>query len=171
MCSYLEKKLKFNIQSLVTNCTYRVQSQYVKISLYLYWKRMPNTFYLAGLLDQKWKKNFYSNKLKIKKVILPIFVPLVLLLTVDRINFFVILSFAILGTCPLFHARPHCPTFPFCTSYSLLIFTTQSRIIGAVRGAHSQLWETTIHVFSQYAPRKYDKRFGTPAIVWFTGRN
>ena len=38
-------------------------------------------------------------------------------------------------------------------------------------GAHSQLWETTLLVFSSYAPRKYDKRFGTPAIVWFTGWN
>ena len=37
--------------------------------------------------------------------------------------------------------------------------------MGAVRGAHSQLWEATIPVFSPYAPRKYDKRFGTPAIV------
>ena len=43
--------------------------------------------------------------------------------------------------------------------------TTQSRIIGAVRGAHSQLWETIIPVFSPYAPRKYDKRFGTQATV------
>ena len=42
---------------------------------------------------------------------------------------------------------------------------TQSRIIGAVRGAHSQLWETTLPVFSPYASCKYDKRFGTPAIV------
>ena len=42
---------------------------------------------------------------------------------------------------------------------------TQSRIIGAVRVAHSQLWETTLPVFSSYAPRKYDRRFGTPAIV------
>ena len=42
---------------------------------------------------------------------------------------------------------------------------TQSRIIGAVRGAHSQLWWTIFPVFSPYAPRKYDKRFGTPAIV------
>ena len=43
--------------------------------------------------------------------------------------------------------------------------TTQSRIIGAVRWAHSQLWETTLPVFSPYAPRKYDMIFGTPAIV------
>ena len=42
---------------------------------------------------------------------------------------------------------------------------TQSRIIGAVRGAHSQLWGTIIPVFSLYAARKYDRRFGTPAIV------
>ena len=42
---------------------------------------------------------------------------------------------------------------------------TQSRIIGAVRGALSRLWETIIPVFSPYAPRKYDKRLGTPAIV------
>ena len=42
---------------------------------------------------------------------------------------------------------------------------TQSRIIGAVREAHSQLWEITPSVFSPYALRKYDKRFGTPAIV------
>ena len=41
----------------------------------------------------------------------------------------------------------------------------QSRIIGAVRGAHSQLWETIIPVCSLYAARKYDRRFGTPAIV------
>ena len=40
--------------------------------------------------------------------------------------------------------------------------STQSRIIGAVRGAHSQLWGTTLPVFSSYAPRKFDKRFGTP---------
>ena len=51
------------------------------------------------------------------------------------------------------------------------VYTTQSRIIGAIRGAHSQLRETTLPVFSLYAPRKYDMRFGTPAIVWFTGRN
>ena len=43
--------------------------------------------------------------------------------------------------------------------------TTQSRIIGAVRGAHSQLWGTIIPVCSPYAPRKYDRRFGTPPIV------
>ena len=43
--------------------------------------------------------------------------------------------------------------------------TTQSRIIGAVRGTHSQLWGTTIPVCSPYAPRKDDKRFGTLAIV------
>ena len=43
--------------------------------------------------------------------------------------------------------------------------TTQSRIIGAVRGAHSQLWGTFIPVCSLYAARKYDRRFGTPAIV------
>ena len=43
--------------------------------------------------------------------------------------------------------------------------TTQSRIIGAVRGAHSQLWGTIIPVCSLYAARKYDSRFGTPAIV------
>ena len=42
---------------------------------------------------------------------------------------------------------------------------TQSRIIGAVRRAHSQLWGTTLPVYSPYALRKYDKRFGTPAIV------
>ena len=42
---------------------------------------------------------------------------------------------------------------------------TQSRIIGAVREAHSQLWETTLPVFSPYVPRKYDRRFGTSAIV------
>ena len=45
------------------------------------------------------------------------------------------------------------------------IVTTQSRIIGAVRGAHSQLWGTIIPVCSLYAARKYDRRFGTPAIV------
>ena len=49
--------------------------------------------------------------------------------------------------------------------------TTQSRIIGAVRGAHSQLWETTLPVFSPYAPRKYDKRFGKTAIFLFTRRS
>ena len=43
--------------------------------------------------------------------------------------------------------------------------TTQSRIIGAVRGAHSQLLGIIIPVCSPYAPRKDDKRFGTPAIV------
>ena len=48
--------------------------------------------------------------------------------------------------------------------------STQSRIIGVVRGAHSQLWGTTLPLVSPYAPRKYDKRFGTQAIVWFTGR-
>ena len=44
-------------------------------------------------------------------------------------------------------------------------YPTQSRIIGAVRGAHSQLWGTIIPVCSLYAARKYDRRFGTPAIV------
>ena len=39
--------------------------------------------------------------------------------------------------------------------------STQSRIIGAVRGAHSQLWGTIIPVCSPCDPRKYDKRFGT----------
>ena len=53
---------------------------------------------------------------------------------------------------------------------SLYNISTQSRIIGAVRGAHSKLWGTTPPVFSSNAPRKYDKRFGTHAIVWFTGR-
>ena len=48
---------------------------------------------------------------------------------------------------------------------STLLLTTQSRIIGAVRGTYSHLWETTLPVSSQYAPRKYDKRFGTPAII------
>ena len=43
--------------------------------------------------------------------------------------------------------------------------TTQSRIIGAVRGGHSQLWGTIIPVCSLYAARKYDRRFGTLAIV------
>ena len=43
--------------------------------------------------------------------------------------------------------------------------TCPSRIIGAVRGAHSQLWGTIIPVCSPYALHKYDKRFGTPAIV------
>ena len=47
----------------------------------------------------------------------------------------------------------------------LHLMTTQSRINGAVRGAYSQLWITIIPIFSPYAPRKYDKRFGTPAIV------
>ena len=42
--------------------------------------------------------------------------------------------------------------------------TTQSRIIGAVRGAHSQLWGTIIAVCSLYAARKYDMRFGTPQL-------
>ena len=42
---------------------------------------------------------------------------------------------------------------------------TQSRIIGAVRGTHSQLWGTIIPACSLYAARKYDRRFGTPAIV------
>ena len=41
----------------------------------------------------------------------------------------------------------------------------ESRIIGAVRGAHSQLWGTIIPVCSLYAARKYDRRFGTSAIV------
>ena len=41
---------------------------------------------------------------------------------------------------------------------------TQSRIIGAVRGAHSQLWGTIIPVCSLYSARKYDRRFGTPAL-------
>ena len=50
-----------------------------------------------------------------------------------------------------------------------LKYTTQSRIIGAVRGAHSQLWGTITPVYSLYAARKYDMRFGTPAIVRFTG--
>ena len=35
--------------------------------------------------------------------------------------------------------------------------TTQSRIIGAVRGALCQLWVTIIPLFSPYSPRKYDK--------------
>ena len=40
---------------------------------------------------------------------------------------------------------------------------TQSRIIGAVRVAHSQLWKIIIPVCSPYVPRKCDKRFGIPA--------
>ena len=50
---------------------------------------------------------------------------------------------------------------------AILIWCTQSRITGAVRGAHSQLWGTIIiiPVCSPYAPRKYDRRFGTPAIA------
>ena len=43
--------------------------------------------------------------------------------------------------------------------------TTQSRIIGAVRRAHSQLWGTIIPVCSLYSARKSDRIFGTPAIV------
>ena len=54
----------------------------------------------------------------------------------------------------------------WCTVYG-----TQSKIIGAVRGAQSQLWRTIIPVCSPHAPRKYTKRFGKPAIVWFTGWN
>ena len=42
---------------------------------------------------------------------------------------------------------------------------TQSRIIGTVRGGHSQLWGTIIPICSLYAARKYNRRFGTPAIV------
>ena len=49
----------------------------------------------------------------------------------------------------------------------VFIFHYQPRIIGAVRGAHSHLWRTTIHVCSPYIPRKYDKRFDTPAIVMY----
>ena len=48
---------------------------------------------------------------------------------------------------------------------SSFVSSTQSRIIGAVRGAHSQLWGKIIPVCSLYAARKYDRRFGTPAIV------
>ena len=44
--------------------------------------------------------------------------------------------------------------------------TTQSRIIGAVRGAHSYLWGTIIPVLFPYVPRNYDKIFGTPAIIY-----
>ena len=32
-------------------------------------------------------------------------------------------------------------------------------------GTHSQLWGTIIPVCTLYAARKYDRRFGTPAIV------
>ena len=46
-----------------------------------------------------------------------------------------------------------------------LASTTQSRIIGAVRGAPFQLWGTITPVCSLYAARKYDRRFGTPVIV------
>ena len=46
-----------------------------------------------------------------------------------------------------------------------VLCSTQSRIIGAVREAHSQLWGTIIPVCSVYAARKYDRGFGTPAIV------
>ena len=55
----------------------------------------------------------------------------------------------------------------FCSPSILLLscFPTQSRIIGAVRGARSQLWGTIIPVCSLYAARKYDRKFGTPAIV------
>ena len=49
--------------------------------------------------------------------------------------------------------------------FETFICNSQSRIIGTVRGAHSQLWETTLPVSFPNAPRKYDKRFGTPAIV------
>ena len=45
------------------------------------------------------------------------------------------------------------------------LITSQSRIIGAVRGANFQFWGRTLPVFCPYTPRKYDKRFGTPAIV------
>ena len=48
---------------------------------------------------------------------------------------------------------------------------SQSRIIGAVRGAHSQLWGTIIPVCSLYAARKYDRKFGTSAIVRINGGN
>ena len=47
----------------------------------------------------------------------------------------------------------------------IIWYPTQSRIIGAVRGAHSQLWGTVIPECSPYAALKYDRRFGTPAIV------
>ena len=54
----------------------------------------------------------------------------------------------------------------FCKKCGFLNGTTQSRIIGAVRRAHSQLWGGTFFpVCSLYAARKYDRRFGTPAIV------
>ena len=51
-----------------------------------------------------------------------------------------------------------------CTNLWLRMMT-QSRFIGAVRGTHSQLWGTITPVSSPYAARKYDRRFGTPAIV------
>ena len=56
--------------------------------------------------------------------------------------------------------------FPF--SAISIVCIAQSRIIGVVRGAYSQLWGT---VCSLHAARKYDRRFGTPAIVWFTAWN
>ena len=61
----------------------------------------------------------------------------------------------------------HSVTIPqlSCYTHNLPTAPTLSRIIGVVREAHSQLWVTVIPVFSPYAPRKYDKRFGTPAIV------
>ena len=61
-------------------------------------------------------------------------------------------------------ATSHVMRVPSLAFFSILS-NTQSRIIGGVRGAHSQLWGTIIPVCSLYAARKYDRRFGTPAIV------
>ena len=63
------------------------------------------------------------------------------------------------------HERSSQPPDNLSFSPASVQTTTQSRIIGAVRGAHSQLWGTIIPICSLYAARKYDRKFGTPAIV------
>ena len=46
-----------------------MHSRYAKIVLYFYCKRLLNTFYLAGLLDQKCKKKIKNDYLNIKKIV------------------------------------------------------------------------------------------------------
>ena len=48
-------------------------------------------------------------------------------------------------------------------------FQKPNQELSVLYGGPTLNYEGLIPVCSPYAPRKYDKRFGTPAIVSFTG--
>ena len=69
-----KKMIRLKYKNLIDNCTYNVQSHYVKVKLYFLFKIMLYIFHLAGLLDQKCEKIITTIILKSRKAVLPIFV-------------------------------------------------------------------------------------------------